>query len=449
MLKFPGAVFGGATLVLEPTTVTAGSSFTMKVWSQRPVPVLLQPEPQGPGTGIEVSHGGTGWEELTFPLPALAGTVSGITLIFDNGTAGAADTDPTNWTFYFDDITLVPSDGSGTTLPVDFEGATDSYDFGPDGGFEGGAASVVVNPDQSGINTSAQVGQMLKFPGAVFGGATLVLEPVTVTAGSSFTMKVWSQRPVPVLLQPEPQGPGSGIEVAHGGTGWEELTFPLPALAGIVTGITLIFDNGTAGAADTDPTNWTFYFDDITLVPPGGGGGVDCSPCTIDFEPAGAGADFGWSVFENAGDEILEIVPNPDMSGNTSTTVAKMTARQAGAFFAGAQTFHPDGGPGTADVGPFDFDTSNAVVKIWVWKSVISPVGIQFVNTTNGAQAPLLVSNTLTDQWEELTFDFTSFIGTTGFVDTDRLVVFPDWNDAGRTQDNVVYFDNITFSPSL
>ncbi len=152
-------------------------------------------------------------------------------------------------------------------------------------------------------------------------------------------------------------------------------------------------------------------------------------------------------MFENADNPPLEIVANPDMTGNTSATVAKFTARVDGEFFAGAQTFHPGAGndPGVADIGPFTFDSTNSVVKVWVWKPVISEVRMQFVNTTDGAQEPLSVSNTKINEWEQLTFDFTSFIGTTGFVDTDRLVIFPDWNTAGRTSENIIYFDEITF----
>ena len=276
-----GALFGGVVVdfsALGFDDFNAGDFYTVKVWSQRPVNVLFEPAGGGPGSGSEVTHGGTGWEELTFTVN-ITGTASGYVFIFDNGTLGDAGADPANWTFYIDDISE-PMDGggggAGTTLPVDFEGNVNSYDFGPDGGFEGGAASVVDNPDMNG-NASAQVGQMQKFPVSnpdnTFGGATLVIEPTTVEAGSSFTMKVWSQRQVAVLLQPEPQGPGNGIEVIHSGTGWEELTFSLPALSGTVSGITLIFDNGTMGDAENNPTDWTFYFDDITLVPPGGGGG--------------------------------------------------------------------------------------------------------------------------------------------------------------------------------
>ncbi|MBT8433492.1 MAG: hypothetical protein KJN95_02440, partial [Gammaproteobacteria bacterium] len=225
---------------------------------------------------------------------------------------------------------------------------------------------------------------------------------------------------------------------------WAVYDIPLADFGGVnLANITLLgFWNLSSTAGTVTLTYGIIYLDDIhfvTMAPPPSG----CTPsCTIDFESGGAGnAGFTWDVFENGGDTTLAIITNPDQSGiNTSATVAQVTARQAGAFFAGAQTAH-------GDIGPLTLDNTNSTVTIMVWKPVISPVGIQFVNATNGAQPPVLVSNTVTNQWEELTFDFSPFFGLEGNVDADRIVIFPDWDQAGRTQDNVIYFDNISFSP--
>ena len=285
--KFPNPTefFGGVRFDLSDAVDFAnGQSFSFKAWSSRPVPITFKLEETNDGTlGVEKvrGHSGSGmWEELCYDFTGETLTVIAYSMLFDNGVQGQADVDPDNWTFFIDDIAQVEScpAGAPTMLPVDFENDPFEYEFREGGGFEGGQASVVANPDPSGINPSAQVAQMLKFPVAVpentFGGATLSLDVTAdVEAGSSFRMKVWSQRQVPVLLQPEPQGPGSGLEVLHTGTGWEELTFPLPALAGIVDGITVIFDVTVMGDAGNNPDDWTFYFDDIALDPPDGGGG--------------------------------------------------------------------------------------------------------------------------------------------------------------------------------
>ncbi|NNM22768.1 MAG: T9SS type A sorting domain-containing protein [Flavobacteriaceae bacterium] len=159
----------------------------------------------------------------------------------------------------------------------------------------------------------------------------------------------------------------------------------------------------------------------------------------VDFESGGFGANWTWTVFENDTNPPLEIISNPDPNGiNTSETVAKFTALEAGAPFAGCETMHG------ADIGMFDLTSDNAIVKIMVWKSVISDVGIKFATPPGGSFGQVLVSNTLIDQWEELTFDFTPFLGHPKATNLDQLVIFPDFN--ARTSDNIIYFDNITFS---
>lgn len=157
----------------------------------------------------------------------------------------------------------------------------------------------------------------------------------------------------------------------------------------------------------------------------------------IDFEQGGYGTNWTWTTFENNTNPPLEIVPNPDSSSiNPSSTVAKFTALQAGEPWAGVESMH-----GT-DIGSFSLDNNNCTVKIMVWKPVISDVGIKFVDATNAAQPEIKVSNTLINQWEELTFDFSSRIGVYPIV-KDQIVIFPDFNTGGRTQDNVIYFDNV------
>lgn len=149
---------------------------------------------------------------------------------------------------------------------------------------------------------------------------------------------------------------------------------------------------------------------------------------TVDFEPGGVGADWNWSVSENADNPPLEFIGNPVSGGiNTTPTVAKFIARQAGnpwaLFF-------------TSDDGEFTFDANNSMVKIMVYKPVISDVGFKVEGGT-GPATELKVPNTVTNAWEELTFDFSSLIGNT----YNRLVIIPDF--AERSQDNTIYIDNI------
>jgi len=138
----------------------------------------------------------------------------------------------------------------------------------------------------------------------------------------------------------------------------------------------------------------------------------------------------------------LEIIANPDPSGiNTSATVAKFTALQAGQPYAGCESAHG------ADLGSFILDATNNQIKIMVWKSVISDVGMKLVAPTGWAQVEIKVANTVINQWEELTFNFSAYVNPPASEgQLDQVVVFPDFDLAGRTQDNVIYFDNITFN---
>ena len=157
----------------------------------------------------------------------------------------------------------------------------------------------------------------------------------------------------------------------------------------------------------------------------------------INFESNGNGANWTWTTFENDLNPPLEIIANPDVSGiNTSSTVAKYTALQTGNPWAGFESLHG------SDIGSFSFNSSNCTVKIMVWKSVISDVGLKFVSPSSAAQPEIKIPNTKINEWEEIVFDFSSLIGVFPEI-VDQIVVFPDFDLAGRTQDNIIYIDNI------
>ena len=161
----------------------------------------------------------------------------------------------------------------------------------------------------------------------------------------------------------------------------------------------------------------------------------------INFESGGSGAAWTWTVFENGTNPQLEIIPNPDPSGiNTSATVAKFKALQSGNPWAGCESAH-----GTTDLGPFVLNENNSIIKIMVWKSVISDVGIKLVSANGWSQGEIKIPNTQVNQWEELTFNFSGYLNPPPSEGQfDQIVIFPDFTT--RTQDNIIYFDNILFS---
>lgn len=165
--------------------------------------------------------------------------------------------------------------------------------------------------------------------------------------------------------------------------------------------------------------------------------GAKAQNLPIDFEVGGTGLNWTWTTFEDVNNPPLEFVDNPDPSGiNASLYVAKFTALQLGKPWAGFESQHGAG------IGSFSFDATNCVFRIMVYKSVISDVGLKFASSSNAAQPELKKPNTLINQWEEIEFNVCGLIGMYPQV-VDQVIIFPDFNLSNRTQDNVIYIDNI------
>ncbi|MEL7450010.1 MAG: family 16 glycosylhydrolase [Pseudomonadota bacterium] len=403
-----GATFGGSRLEI-PQEVPANTSYTMKMYATRPVSVLFKLEENTDGTGgVErtLMHGGTGWEQLTFDFTAAAGSYpGGITMIFDNGTLGDAGMNPADWTFYVDDIEPVTDDGPIVERTFfDFEADGAPYIFEE---FEGGVAFATDNPQMNGINLSAGVAEMRKTVGAAFAGTTLVA-PMTVPTGSAFIMKVWSQRPVPVLLKLEDDAdPPNELEVMHSGSGWEELRFEFPAYSGSIRGLTTIFDNGEIGDFDRDPVNWTFYIDDLELVDSDPNAGLDPIDLPITFDDPNTNytvTDFGGAA--------TTIVADPDDAANN---VAQTVKPEGAMDFAGVTMSTPSG---LASAIPFA-DGGNNTIGVRVYSPEVGiPVRLKVEQVGDpGIFVEVDANTTVANAWEDLAFDFSNPIAGSPALD--------------------------------
>ena len=446
MQKFAGEVFGGSTLTLPGEVDFSNSSvFTMKVFAQRAVPVLFKLE----GLNVErsVTHTGSGWEELSFDFAGDTGPgVTQVTLIFDLGVNGDAGGDPDNWTFLFDDIvTPIGSGGTGgdggddsAFSATDFEPAGAPYTFGD---FGGGVVTVIDNSQSAGINTSATVGQMQKFAGEVFGGSTLTLNgEVDFSDSSTFTMKVFASRSVPVLFKLE----GLNVErsVTHTGSGWEELSFDFAGDTGAgVTQITLIFDLGVNGDAGGDADNWTFLFDDIALSSAadesGAGDGAGASAGNVTFDD-----DAVLYTFTDFGDDTVTLLgadPTP-----VTNVVAVTTKGVGAATFAGTTV------GGSSFVYPLTATDSQITVRVYV-PDVGTPVRLKLEDATDPTKSvEAQVVTSLANEWETLTFDFNVQAEGTAALNPsytfDKVSIFFNFGTDGATAGEKTYFwDDITF----
>ncbi|RJP61172.1 MAG: T9SS C-terminal target domain-containing protein [Ignavibacteriales bacterium] len=153
---------------------------------------------------------------------------------------------------------------------------------------------------------------------------------------------------------------------------------------------------------------------------------------TIDFETYGQ--DWHWTVFANGPSQDstdYAVVTNPSATGiNTSSGVGKYIVRSDG---------DPWSGFFTDDIVDFKLTADNSMPTVMVYKDVISNFNLK-LEFTEGGNHDVNVPNTVVNQWEKLTFDYSADIGKTVY----RLTLIPDFPST-RTGGSTNYFDNIEF----
>jgi hypothetical protein len=328
-------------------------------------------------------------------------------------SAGAATTE------YTETITIEAA-SDPINLPINFESFTINYAFSDFGGV---VSSVTDNPDASGENTSAKVGQSVKTAGAeTWGGTILTLEnPIDFSVKKSFKVKVWSPKAGAVVkLKIENLSDGNiNMEVDATTTvanAWEELSFDFSAvdLNNDYQKVVLFFDFGNVG------DDAIYYFDDISLK----FADAPSSSPVQDFEGEAP-------VFTAFGNAAIEVVANPGQSGLNTTAKTAMLTKAAGAeTWAGA----------FFEVPVLDLDTySNIKVKTWSPKSGIV-VKLKLENADASIVHEVDITNTTANAWEELTYDFSGAPA----ADYVKIVMFFDFGNAG--DGSAYYYDEIVLA---
>lgn len=257
-VKNAGETWAGTAIQLDSNLdFVTYKSFKVKVWSPAAnVPVILKVENAADGAinfeNQQTTTVANEWEVLTFNFSGVDETkeFSKIVLFFNFGTSGAGEE------YLFDDIILTLN-----PLPVTFETPTTINGFGD------AVGSVEANPDATGINTSANVGKVLKFENAQTwaGVAIPLIGPIDFTVQKKIKMKVWSpQAGTPVLLKFEKFNDSSvameKLATTTVANAWEELTYDFEDV--ILPGVNyqmavVFFDFGNVGDGSE------YYFDDI------------------------------------------------------------------------------------------------------------------------------------------------------------------------------------------
>lgn len=259
-------VWAGSFIELgAPIDFSSMQKIKIKAWSpQSGIVVKMKLENlANPNINTEVDVTNTtanAWEELIFDFTGInnANNYQRVVLFFNFGNNG------TGLNYYFDDIELT-SGAETVALPLTFQSSTLTYTFTD---FGGAVASVVNNPDATGINTSSKVGQLVKTNGAqVWAGSFIELgNPINFATMQKIKMKIWSpQAGIVVKLKLENllnSSINTELDVTTTvANGWEELTYDF---TGIVNSnnyqrVVVFFNFGNAG------TGTTYYFDDIKL----------------------------------------------------------------------------------------------------------------------------------------------------------------------------------------
>lgn len=307
------------------------------------------------------------------------------------------------------------------TLPIDFENPEIAYVFG---NFGGATSTVVANPDASGENTSAQVGQLVKAGGAeVWAGSLLQLpNPIDFASGDQFSVKVWSPKSgmVVKLKVENDQDANIAYEVdgmTQTSNQWETISFDFSGIDKSQTyhKVVIFMDFGNPG----DET--TYYFDDFTLT-----GETTSFSLPIDFESETV--DYTFVDFGNA---FAQRINNPDASGiNTSAKVGTLNKTTGAEGWAGS--FMQLG-------GPIDFAANDQLaIKVWSPKSGVV-VKLKVENSADpNINYEVDVTNTQTNAWEDMIYDFSGIDKSRAY---DRVVVFFDFGNPGDGTE--YYFDDI------
>jgi hypothetical protein len=155
----------------------------------------------------------------------------------------------------------------------------------------------------------------------------------------------------------------------------------------------------------------------------------------IDFELPEE--DTAWTIFGNAKTspeprENFELVDNPAVDLNISEKCIKFTLLETADPWGGAYSdYYPDA----------EITSDNHMMYMYVYKDVISDVGMKLELGSDPAAFEVKIPNTVTDMWELLTFDMSDGIGNI----YPRVTIFPDF-PAAREAGSVTYIDYISFT---
>jgi hypothetical protein len=280
------------------------------------------------------------------------------------------------------------------------------------------APTAIANPDQSGINTSANVGEWMRSTEQWAHVYAELDEKINFNTGTSFSLKIWSPIACEVLFKLEDKNDNTifvevpaSVETANE---WVELTFDFSNAASDTYDKVVIFMDFSS----TDEN--TFYFDDIMGPEFGGGGGGPTGAYIYNDADNNQNEELlGWP-------NVPAVITNPDPSGiNTSDGVAEWERSEEMWAHVSMELS-----------GKVDFSTGEQFyLKAW------SPIACEVLfklEDKNESSTFVEVSQNIDtpNEWVQLAFDFSGSASDT----YDKIVIFMDFS---TTTTNTFYIDDI------
>ncbi|MEL6253619.1 MAG: T9SS type A sorting domain-containing protein [Bacteroidota bacterium] len=431
------ATFTGISMDLASAIdLSAGSAFTMKVWSPRAgVTIRFKVEDAGNAAIFSeidaVTTVASGWETLTFDIGTAptfdpSHMYSRIALFPDFGNGGQTGGE----NFFMDDIEQVMGQMLNLpTLPITFEDGAIDYNPAP---FGDAVVAIIANPDMNGNASDTVLNINKPEVSATFTGISMDLaSAIDLSAGTAFTMKVWSPRAgVTIRFKLEDAGNAaifSEIDaVTTVASGWETLTFDIGTAptfdpSHMYSRIALFPDFGNGGQTGGED----FFMDDIEQVM---GQMLNLPTLPITFEDGAI--DYNPTPF---GDAMAMIIANPDMNGNMSDTVLNFNKPENAQTFAGVSMNLAD---------PIDLSKGTEFsVKAWAPRAGLTFL-FKLENADGSKTTEVDTVNVGASTWETLVFDVSMDPNYDPTASYTKIVIFPDFNAAGQVGGEDFYLDD-------
>ena len=297
--------------------------------------------------------------------------------------------------------------------------------------------TLIANPDASGINTSANVGEWVRSE-EQWAHILMPLDgTIDFSTGETFYLKVWSPIACDVLFKIEnASNSGIFIEISQSistPNQWVQLEYNFVGAASDTYGKIVIFPDF---ATTTDNT---FYIDDLEgpEFVTGPTGDPVTLPVTFDDENVNYGlTDFGGNV--------SEIIVDPTDAANM---VAKTIKTESAQTWAGTTVGGVVGFPTSI---PFAEDATTMSVKVWS-PTAGTPIRLKVENSNDVTMTCETQTNTtVAADWEIIIFDFSNEAPGTAQLNLasyyNKASIFFNFDVDGATAGEQTYFwDDMEF----